>query len=69
MNDQLHRQLGERLEHPDTFAWLVDQLPAGETRACLRAWGRVHGVYPASLVRDTPLSQADQGEGEGHSHA
>lgn len=47
MNDQLRRQLGERLEHPDTFAWLVDQLPASETSLCLRAWGRVHGVYPA----------------------
>lgn len=48
MHDHLRRQLGQRLDHPDAFAWLVDQLPLSDTSVCLRAWGCLHGVYPTT---------------------
>jgi hypothetical protein len=36
------------LERPDIFQWLVDGLPPSPTRASLRLWGVLHGVYTLS---------------------
>ena len=35
-------------ERPDIFQRLVDSLPPSPTRASLRVWGVLHGVYTLS---------------------
>ena len=48
-------ELLAELERPDMFQRLVDSLPPSSTRASLRLWGVLHGVYTLSAKTQREL--------------